>query len=221
MNVENFYEEHLTDKIIRKEYFPEYDYKGIIVEVGAATPSFLSFTKHFRDNGWRAVHIEPNPYFVNKHQLEGTEIYEYACSNEDKDNVNFTVVTVQESDKETAITNHSFSSLSVKEEYINLHGDYFQRLQKKTIKVKVRKLDTILDELKINHVDILTVDTEGWELEVMEGLTVVRPTIVVLENITYSEKYNDFMEKKNYSFLQKNEFNYIYKNNEAKIDIFR
>lgn len=221
MNIKEFYEEHLTDKLIRENYFPDYDYKGVIVEVGAATPTFLSFTKHFRDNGWRAIHIEPNPYFVKKHMSAGTEIYEYACSYEDKDNVDFIVVTVQETEREDTITNHSFSSLGVKDEYVTLTGDYYDRLQKNIIKVKVRKLDSIFEELKINHVDILTVDTEGWELEVMEGLNIVKPTMVVLENVTYSEKYNNFMREKGYNFIQNNTHNFIYKNNEKEIGIFR
>ena len=44
----NYYAELNTDKVIRENYFPDFEYKGIIVEVGGATPDFLSMSKHFK-----------------------------------------------------------------------------------------------------------------------------------------------------------------------------
>ena len=46
-----------TDLIVKQNYFSEQT-SGIIVEVGAAGPDVLSFSKMFRDQGWRCISIE-------------------------------------------------------------------------------------------------------------------------------------------------------------------
>jgi hypothetical protein len=46
-----FHGEGGIDKLIRVVFFPSRAYKGIFVEVGAADPSYLSISKHFRDSG--------------------------------------------------------------------------------------------------------------------------------------------------------------------------
>jgi FkbM family methyltransferase len=174
---------------------------GTMVEVGAAGPEFLSQSKPFRDIGWRCICIEPNPEFVIMHKDIGNEIYEYACSYEDADNVNFEIVT----QPINGITYESFSSLEVSDRlaltgYANGKKDLFIN----TIKVNVRKLDTILEDLKVSKVDYVIVDVEGWELNVMNGFTTEKyqPKIIVLENgfpDTYLD-YHDYMSKKGYMF---------------------
>lgn len=174
---------------------------GIMVEVGAAGPEFLSQSKPFRDIGWRCICIEPNPKFVKMHKDVGNEIYEYACSHEDVDDVNFEVVT----QPIHGITYESFSSLEVSDKlaltgYVNGKKD----LSINTIKVNVRKLDTILEGLKVSKVDYVIVDVEGWELNVMKGFDTLKyqPKIIVLEN-AFSDTYltyNDYMINFGYNF---------------------
>jgi hypothetical protein len=77
-----------TDKYIRETFFPDFDYKGIMVEVGAGPTVFYSMSKHFRDYGWRCVCIDPNPKFVSEHKKEGNEIYQLAVINHTHQNNN-------------------------------------------------------------------------------------------------------------------------------------
>src|SRR5258706_9774737 len=77
-----YFAEFDTDRFIRERYFPDFGYLGTMIEVGGATPEFLSLSKHFNLNGWRTIVIEPNPKFVALHRDLGGEVYEYACSNE-------------------------------------------------------------------------------------------------------------------------------------------
>ena len=46
---DKFYSEFETDKYLRENFFPDLDYKGIMVEVGAGPPEFISNSKHFRN----------------------------------------------------------------------------------------------------------------------------------------------------------------------------
>lgn len=207
----NFYAEHDTDKIIRQNYFQDYDYKGVIVEVGAATPGFISTTKHFKENGWRAIHIEPNPEFVKLHKQIENEVYEYACGEEDKDEVEFTVVSVKDLVDDKNVSDHSYSSFYVKEEYQKLDVNFYNSLNKKVIKVSCRRLDTLIKEIGLEKIDILSIDTEGWEIEVMKGLTSIEPELIILENLLHLESYNEYMKDRGYSLCHKQYHNYFYK----------
>lgn len=187
--IEDYKSETGVDKWIRDNIFTDVKYKGIIVEVGAATPDTISNSYHFRVNGWRTISIEPNPYFVELHKKAGSEIYDYACSNIDKDDIPFTIVGTMNTIDASGFSFHSFSHLessslldkSIPEDWIMTYNN----MEKKEIKIKVRKLDTILKELKIKKIDILTIDVEGNEVKVLEGLDLnkYKPKIIVLENI--------------------------------------
>lgn len=209
----NFYAEFDTDRIIRDKYFTDYSYKGVIVEVGAATPEFLSMTRHFKENDWRCIHIEPNPEFVKLHQQFGNEIYQYACADFDQDNIDFTVVSLNDGSDPNKVSDHSFSSIEVKKEYIDLHKNWYNNLNKKKIKVNCRKLDTIVDTIDIDNIDILSIDTEGWEIEVMKGLTKIKPKLIILENLLSSSTYNDYMFSRGYNLSHIQSHNYFYEIN--------
>ena len=206
-----FYAEFNTDKIIREKYFQDLSYKGIIVEVGGATPEFLSMSKHFQENGWRSIIIEPNPMFAELQRQSGNEVYQYACSDENKNNVDFTVITQNVETSEGVITDHSFSSLHLKQEYSDLLKTA-RGFEERKIKVDVKRLGDILDELSINNVDILSIDTEGWEIEVMNGIDVEKTNVklVVMENLMHCQFYTEYMESIGYSLRERIEYNYIY-----------
>lgn len=190
----------MLSNYIKTKFFNQIK-SGTMVEVGAAGPEFLSQSKPFRDIGWRCICIEPNPEFVKMYKDVGNEIYEYACSYEDIDNVNFEVVT----QPICGITYESFSSIEVSDRLVlSAYANGKKDLSINTIKVNVRKLDTILEELKISKIDYVIVDVEGWELNVMRGFTAAKykPKVIVLENAfsdTYQE-YHDYMLNIGYVF---------------------
>jgi len=209
--IQQYFEEFETDKIIREKFFPDFNYKGTMVEVGAATPEFLSVSHHFRLNGWRCICIEPNPIFAELHRQRGNEIYQLACSDQDKDAQDFEIVHEDNAYEKNEITDHSFSSLSVKQGYKNVDPKFGTRKISKT-KVNVRKLDTILADLKIESVDFVSVDTEGWELEVMKGFNTAKykPKLILLENFLHDPNYAEYMQGIGYSLLGKMNWNYVF-----------
>ena len=78
------------DKVIQGRFFPA-QRQGILIEVGAAGPNYLSIGASFRERGWMVISIEPNPYFCDQHLSAGHEALQYACSSEDEDQVDFYV----------------------------------------------------------------------------------------------------------------------------------
>lgn len=196
-----FFAEFETDKYIRENFFQDYEYKGVMVEVGAGPTIVYSMSRHFRNFGWRCVCIDPNPKFVEAHKLENNEIYQFACSNEEKKS-KFKIVN---SNLNNDINGISYSALEIK---YQMPGYSIQEID-----VDVIKLDTLLNNLSINKVDLLSVDTEGWEIEVMEGFDCEKfnPTIILLENYTHNPQYVEYMEKKGYILDKTIEYNYIFK----------
>ena len=207
-----YFAEFNTDKIIRESYFPDFSYRGTMIEVGGGTPSFISMSRHWKLNNWRCLIVEPNPKYAEMHRKMGNELYEYACSNENKDDVNFQIVHLSENYDANKITDHSYSAIKVKKGYLARNKLNIKQLPVIDIKVKVRKLDTVLDEAKLTSVDFVSIDVEGWELEVMSGFSTnkYQPKVVLLENYLHDQAYINYMRKVGYKLDKKIRHNYVF-----------
>ena len=188
---------------------------GVFVEVGAARPEFLSVSAHFRSLGWRIIAIEPIPEFCELQRQAGHDVLQFACGEVDQDDVDFTVVNSHENAYEDGtVSFESFSSLSVKPKFSALKPG----LDKRTIKVNVRRLDTILKQHApdVGQIDVLSVDTEGWEMEVLRGLDFLRnrPKVMVIENFFYEKSYRQFARSKGYTLWRVYPPNDVYVANE-------
>lgn len=203
------------DLLVRETFFNGKTGPGVFVEVGAARPDYLSISASFRKLGWKIVAIEPNPDFCAAHRARGHDVHEYACSDVDADDVEFFVVDSKGADYlGGSVSFESFSSLGIKDEFADLHDTVKNNTQVRTIPVKVRRLDTILrqHEPDIDHIDILAVDVEGWELNVMRGLSIDKyhPSVVILENLFNKEEYVRFMSDLGFARWRRLEPNEIY-----------
>ena len=186
------------DRIVRDHFFPGVS-DGVFVDVGAARPDFLSMSALYRAAGWRVIAIEPNPVFCQAQRAAGYDVLEYACSDHDEDAVDFEVVDSGGAPYEGgAVSFESFSSLKVKDSYRTLR----EELPVRRIKVNVRRLDTILAEHApdVDRLDIVSVDVEGWELEVLDGLSFdrYRPEVLIVENLFDDAKYRRAMRERGY-----------------------
>ena len=199
-----------VDQIVRDHFFPRVP-AGVFVDVGAARPDFLSMSSLYRSLGWRVIAIEPNPVFCQAHRAAGHEVLEYACSNHDEDAVDFEVVDSHGAPYEGgAVSFESFSALEIKDSYRTIRDD----LDVRRIKVNVRRLDTILAEHapEVKRLDIVSVDVEGWELEVLEGLSFHRyqPTVLIVENLFSDDSYRRVMEDRGYALWRRVDPNDVY-----------
>jgi FkbM family methyltransferase len=204
-----------VDLIVHEAFF-HHQKRGVLVEVGAAHPDFLSISASYRARGWNIVSIEPNPQFCAAHRACGHEILQYACSDEDTDNVEFFVADWHGHEYLGGeVSFESFSSLGIRGQYAalltNIKGS---KPDLTTIRVQVRRLDTILSRHApdIREIDILAVDVEGWELNVMRGLDIskYRPKVVILENLFDDAGYVSFMKDAGYFLWRHLEPNDVY-----------
>lgn len=197
------YAEFETDRIIYETYFQ--GTVGTSVEVGCADPHLYSMSMLFREKGWRCIGVEPNPKFVQKHRDLGHEIYPYAATESHVGLSDFDLVDTPMG----PFTYESFSSLKVKPEYNQKYGVV---CIEDVIQVQCKPLDLILQEAGVASIDLLTIDTEGWEIEVMKGFSpdVYKPKVIVLENYFHSPAYTDYMRAIGYILDRTIEYNYIY-----------
>jgi FkbM family methyltransferase len=175
--------EHELDRIIHDAFFRGAS-SGVFVDVGAAGPDSLSMSAMYRDFGWRVIAIEPNPVFCEAHRTAGNEVLEYACSDHDEDDVDFEVVDSHGAVYEgVPLSFESGSALTVRDAYRALHPN---ELDVRHITVSVRRLDSILHAHApdVRRLDIVSIDVEGWELEVLAGFALerYRPRVLIVEN---------------------------------------
>ena len=152
------------------KYFPS-KYKGVLVEVGAGHPVNISISLPFRKLKWNIISIEPIPEHCEEFFKMGFPVLEYACCSADKGTTPFKV---------------SPNLLCCSGLEIKYAGEFgWKESDFKTIDVKAMTLNTILKKHhpKIQEIDILTVDAEGFEIEVMNGFDLEKfnPKIACIE----------------------------------------
>ena len=97
--------------------------------------------------------------------------------------------------------------LKIKNKIINKKNSIIKK-----IKIKTTTIDIFIKQKKIKKIDLLKIDTEGHELEILNG---AKKTIqdgkirYILIEIHYSKMYKNYSKKKIEFFLKKNNFHLI------------
>jgi FkbM family methyltransferase len=192
--------EHDVDRLVQNAFFKGRT-NGVLVEVGAARPDYLSIGASFRALGWTVISVEPNPEFCAAHRALGHDVLEYAVSDSEGDDVDFYVVDSNGADYlGGSVSFESWSSLGIRDRYADFYNSVKAGTSIRTIPVKVRTLVTILATHApgLSRIDVLAVDVEGWELNVMRGLTRFEPKVVIMEGLFDDPAYVSYMEARGY-----------------------
>lgn len=176
-------EEQTNLQKILSGHFPE-NYTGTLLEAGGGPAEYISISASFRRGGWKIITIEPNPDFCKQYRDLNLDVLEYAACESDKGETTFQVSGILE----------GFSALEVR--YLWTGWEF------KTINVQALTLNTILKKHhpELASIDLLIVDTEGWELEVLQGLDLAKfnPAVICMENLLLLESYPLYLESKGY-----------------------
>ncbi len=150
--------------------------RGICIEVGANNGVDDSTSLFFERMGWKCILVEPDPSLCQEMRSKRNAlIYEYAASNR-TDMVNLYVV-------EGAERAHGLSTISANREdhdRIKSHG-----FASRPVQVRTMTLDEILMDAQLDgDVDFISIDVEGHEYEVLEGLSLEKwkPIIILMED---------------------------------------
>lgn len=192
------------EDVIVAEQFPE-DFQGVAVDVGAADGVNINNTDLFERRGWRVLCIEANPLYEDKLRASRKEVVIAACADYEADDVQFTYFPLNwEAGSALKPAFGKLAKWGVREEVF------------RHVTTKVRKLDTLLAEANIDHVDYLSVDVEGGEMEVMRGFDLARyaPKVVVIEMWEDDGESSRYMEPFGYTRINRTYVNDIFLRNE-------
>jgi FkbM family methyltransferase len=141
---------------------------GCAVDVGANNGIFLSNTLEFELSGWTVLCIEPNPLLVEEGRA-CRRLWRQVAAGETERIADF-----------SSVDQYPYASNSGVE---IRHGG--AHLTTSRHRVQMMRLDVILEQAGFHQLDLVTIDVEGYEPEVLRGLTLERwkPTILVVESL--------------------------------------
>lgn len=174
---------------------------GFFIECGAndgvSQSNTLLFEKQFN---WKGLLVEPNPYNYEKCKLNRNVIVE-----------NYALVSSKYKEKtiEGYFTNSNetagglMSQVKQLPDYL-LYENIFNETS--SISVPCITLNALIQKHNITSIDFFSLDVEGYELEVLDGLCFdnIRPKYILIETANrpyYQEIIRNYMKDKNYNFL--------------------
>jgi len=181
--------------------------KGFVVDIGAMDGTTYSNSRYLISNlNWSGLLVEPHPDFFSR--LEN--IY--------RGNENVTLKNVACFKKNTTVDFHIYSdgidscvstiSEDFKKRVINAHGDKFKE---NPIKVQAVTLDSLMSDCE--HVDFLSVDCEGADMDVLQSNNWEenRPSLICIEHSMDESELSNFIESVDYVFYDKTSGNTFFK----------
>ncbi len=158
------------------------------MDVGAHDGISINNTLYFeKNNNWTGINIEP----IKK-------VFDRLVNNR-PNNINLNCAVCNNDGETDFLCNTGYTEMisGIKDNFDIRH---FNRLQHENlqmgsttevIKVKTKKLETILDENNIKHINYLSIDTEGAEFEVIKSINFNK---VFIDVIGFENNYNDVSE---------------------------
>ena len=182
---------------------------GFYVDVGAHDGITINNTLYFeKQNNWNGINVEPIK-----------TVFDKLVSNR-PNNININCAVCNKDGETEFLCNTGYTEMisGIKDTFDFRHWqrlDYENEKMGATteiIRVNTKKLETILDENKVSHVNYLSIDVEGAEFEVIKSINFDK---VFIDVIGFENNYDD-TSIPIVEYLQTKNFVVIYKS----LDIF-
>jgi len=208
----NRYENYALNeqKLIRK--FFKNKTNGTCIEVGSNEPvDYRSQSNHLEKKlNWNCYLIEPNIDLVRKTKLlrPKAKVINCACVQPELDQ-KYLKLFIPKTSSGVEVHGHA----SVQKNIDEHNYSFFTELR-----VKGQTLDSIINKFQLNEIDLLSIDVEGYELEVLNGidLTLNRPRLILLEDKHLFLTKHNLLKKNNYTLVQRINRNCWYVANEIE-----
>lgn len=170
---------------------------GVFLEAGANDPKGLSQTWLLEKRGWTGVLVEPVPECCDKLRAErpGSKVFQKALGSPSQRGILKLVIPSGLTALAAALSEGEKAG----------EGD-------RVIEAELITLTEVLDQAGVKHLDYLSLDLEGMELEALQGLdfTRFRPDVVIVEDRLDNLSRHRFMKEVGYKLVRRNGSNNWY-----------
>lgn len=216
-----YYGRHEQDKFLHERLFGDKK-NGIFVDLGAYDGIESSNTLFFEESlGWNGICVEPLPDAFSRLVVHRKCLCLNKCASDSHRKAEFIHVipdkVVKTSEEERVPNFEKLSGLS--EFYSTQHKDLIDHTLKRVggrqavIETECMPINEILSLIASPKIDLLTIDTEGSELHILQAIDFAKFDIevIVLEVLYPSEELNTFMKQHGYVFVKEIGYDWIYK----------
>jgi FkbM family methyltransferase len=182
----------LHEPKLLSEYFGTSNF--VFIDVGANFPE-TSISTALEMKGWKGIVIEPQPECIKiLRKYRKCKIIQCACSSKKNKN--------------------KFMKLWKAGPQSSLNLDFISPKDRpnKFINVKVTTLNEILIQNKIKKIDLLSIDTEGTEIDVLDGLDFKKyaPKLILIEDHARDSEKHNYLKNLGYKLFRRTGYNAWY-----------
>ncbi|WP_124980937.1 FkbM family methyltransferase [Nonlabens xiamenensis] len=178
---------------------------GYAVEIGAFDGMHLSNTYSLEKIGWETLNIEPNPIMFQELELNRPDAINVNCAVVESDQNNTITFFAEEIG---VLSGCSFDEEDIKRRYANRGLPYEEP---KRLEVDAKSFGKILKENPgfPKNIDVVSIDVEGFELEVLKGIDFneVNISLLIIESNSseFDQKiFNFFKSRTEFVFIGRN-----------------
>ncbi|MGM7719633.1 FkbM family methyltransferase [Metabacillus sp. Hm71] len=213
-----YYSQYGQDKYVNEKIFQNIE-NGFFVDIGAHDGIGFSNSYFFeKHKNWNGICIEPLPNVFKLLKKNRKCICVEGAIFTEEGYQDFRMLTGDlEFEMHSGIVN----------EYDDRHIERIEKLLKRTggnsklIKVKTFTLQSILENHNITHIDLLSIDTEGSELAVLQSIDFKKVKIecILVENNYQDEDVEDYLTKEGFRLVEKLDIDDIYIHTKSKFSV--
>jgi FkbM family methyltransferase len=181
---------------------------GFFIEVGANHPTNGSLTWFLEKKGWQGILVEPQEklFALLRQKRPASQVFRAACSSPDK--IGYANLH---------IPSESLNGFATLEKNVDDFGIEYQCEER----VEVVTLDSLIEKVRPLRIDVVSIDTEGTELDVLKGFSVMvhKPTLLLIEDKGRSLEKHRFLRSNGYKLVKRTELNNWYVPKETKFQM--
>lgn len=194
---QRFYSQYQQDQYVYEHFFQD-KRNGVFVDVGAHDGILLSNTYFFeKEMGWTGICVEPIPEVFQRLRTNRSCACIEGCIFDNRDAVPFLKISGWAEMLSGIIANYDPRHVErIQWEIAQNWGGT------EVIEVRCYNLTQLLLDHEIQHVDYLSIDTEGGEFGILQSIDFDQIDIEIIEvENNYDDPFEPFLESKGYKKL--------------------